>query len=146
MSLFVLKCSTNEVTKSEIEEISKIKNDLELNVEKTYCWINSMPGSQPKFHISGKFAIPKSENADIADIKLMYVKVFQDSKEIYYIQPKIIQNLANNSLEITYSTIQGLLVKRELNKKNKLTVELIFSLNDNEYKYFIQNVIIEEAL
>ncbi|MCB0750582.1 MAG: hypothetical protein KDC52_03825, partial [Ignavibacteriae bacterium] len=55
-------CSTTEVTKTEkpVQKIvKKYSNEVELDIEKTVSWVNLMPGSSPKFHVSGKFKLLK---------------------------------------------------------------------------------------
>ena len=44
-----------------------------------------------------------------------------------------------------YSTIKGLSVKKQLNSKEPIVLELIFLDNKEELKYRINDILVEEA-
>ncbi|MFZ1290629.1 MAG: hypothetical protein WAR79_11100 [Melioribacteraceae bacterium] len=143
-------CSTTDSVKMEKEKveekiITKKINDIVLNIEKTVSWVNLMPGSDSKFHISGKFSIQQNDDYKFEKVELKYVKIYQDEKELYFIQPKIIQTIEKSSKEIIYSTLQGLSVNKDFNKKKNITLELIFNSDGNELKYYIENINVEEV-
>ncbi|MBK7106339.1 MAG: hypothetical protein IPH62_13750 [Ignavibacteriae bacterium] len=148
--LFYISCSSSEVTKIQKKEsginiISKKMNDIDLNIEKTVSWVNLMPGSDSKFHVSGKFIIPQNNKIKIEDIELKFIKVYQEESELYFIQPKTIQKIEKSSKEIIYSTLQGLSLNKNFNKKKNVTFELIFNSNGEELKYYIENINVDEV-
>ncbi len=143
-----ISCSTTEVTKTE-ETTSKVVlkrvNEVKISIDQNNCWINSMPGSEPKFHISGKFSLLPNDNYEIENTKLSFIKVYQNENEFYFIKPTVVENFTENIMEITYSTIKGLSVNKDLNKKNEIVLELIFKSKNADLKYYIENVKIEEV-
>lgn len=147
--LLFISCSTSDVVKigknESKETISKKINDIDLNIEKTVCWINLMPGSSAKFHISGKFSLPENENYNLEEIELKFVKVYQENIELYFIQPKVVQTNEKFYKEIIYSTLQGLALNKNFNKNRNVTLELIFNTGSNELKYYIENIKVEEV-
>jgi len=66
--IVIFGCSTTEVSiKKESETVKiipKFVNEVNLDVEKNVSWINLMPGTIPKFHVSGKISLLKGENYD----------------------------------------------------------------------------------
>ena len=64
--LFSIGCSSSEeTTKRNMDNykvVKKFVNKVNLDVEKNVSWINLMPGSTPKFHVSGKLTLLKSED------------------------------------------------------------------------------------
>ncbi|MCB0746975.1 MAG: hypothetical protein KDC90_05865 [Ignavibacteriae bacterium] len=148
LSIFLASCSTTEVTKTEkpVQKIvKKYTNDVELNVEKTISWVNLMPGTLPKFHVSGKFTLLKNKDYDLEKTKLKFIKIYQDEKEFYFIQPKVLEEISDESKVITYSTIQGLSINKDLNQKKGITFELVFKEGNSELKYYVENVKVEEV-
>jgi len=138
---------TLDVNKVEEKVIEKKVNQVDLEIEKIISWVNLMPGvnSGKKFQISGKLFLLPNDNYDFTKTNLKYVKVFQNGKELYYIQPKVIEKIENNKKEITYSTIKGLSINQDLNMNKKLEMVFIFNANGDELKYYVENVKVEEA-
>ena len=81
------KISTEDIPEKEPAEV--IGNDVELTLGKNVSWVNLMPGSNPKFHISGRVSLLKSENYDFKSTELNMVKVVQSGKDIYLIKPRV---------------------------------------------------------
>ena len=146
--LLISSCSTTKVVKipgTKKLEKKKLVHEVKLNVEKNIGWINLMPGTKPKFHISGKVSLLKNNDYSFENTKLKYVKVFQNGKEMYFIKPKTIEKLKGDTKEILYSTISGLSLVKDLNPNKKLEFEFIFKDGDKEYIYQIKNVEFQEV-
>jgi len=150
ISLAVISCSTTEnvtkkISKDTTTEIVKIVDDVNLELDKNICWVNLMPGSQPKFHISGKISLLKGDDYDNESTTLKFVKVYQANKELYYIMPKVIDSVEGEKVNMTYSTIKGLSINKELNTKKPVIFELIFQDGKDELKYRVENIMVEEV-
>jgi hypothetical protein len=147
--LFVAGCSTTEkVTKKEElpkEKVVEVKNDLDLKIEQSSCWVNLMPGSEPKFHTSGKFILDGNGDYNLQNIELKFIKVFQSGNELYYIIPKVIENESTNSKDVTYSTIRGLSINPDMNVKKPVNLVFIFKDGGNDLKYYLNNIQVEEV-
>lgn len=154
--VLLVRCSS-DVTKKERKEtktekleisIEKPVNELNLEVNGIACWINAMPGTdEPKFHVTGDFVIPSSDNYKLDEIKIKTVVISQDEKKIYYIRPTQDFDLqkAINKKRIRFSTIKGLRIESGLNKNKSANIEIIFTDNKNKFSYFLNNIKIEEA-
>lgn len=150
VSIVIAGCaSTEKVTKKTVEkkETKKVEvtEDVNLELDKNICWVNLMPGSDSKFHISGKVILLKGEDYDNNSAILKFVKVLQGNKELYYIMPKVINSVEGENVNITYSTIKGLSINDELNTKKPVDFELIFNEGKEELKYRINNILVEEV-
>lgn len=146
---FLAACSTSEESAKRntenYSEVKKFTNEVNLDVGKNVSWINSMPGSQPKFHVSGKVKLLHGDDYDPTEMELKYIKIYQGTNELYYIIPKVIDRLENEVKNFTFSTIKGLSINDKLDREKPVMFELIFMLDKSEYKYRINNVIIEEV-
>lgn len=148
ISLFAACSASEESAKRNSENYSEVKkftNEVNLDVGKNVSWINSMPGSQPKFHVSGKVNLLHGNDYDPNEMDLMYIKIYQGAEELYYIIPKVIDRLENEVKSFTFSTIKGLSINEKLDREKPVMFELIFMQDKSEYKYRINNVTIEEV-
>lgn len=139
------KKSTETKQEEALEEI--YLSDIKLNVKKIYCWINLMPGAESRFHITGEFEILKSINYDLNFIKLSEVKIFQEGKILFNVNPKInseLKDTRDNKL-ITFSTVQGLLVHPNLSVDKTIDMLLVFKENNDELTYQISELRIEKV-
>lgn len=149
LSLIVISCSASKKT-SERETVNKkvvkkFVNEVKLDVGKNVSWVNLMPGAEPKFHVSGKITLIKNDNYNIETTHLKYIKIYQTGEELYFIMPKVIENFNGENNNITYSTIKGLNINKDLNTKIPVILELIFIDNKEELKYRVTNVMVEEV-
>lgn len=146
--IIIFGCSSSEInvkqntTNENVME--KFVNEVKLKPDKNICWINVMPGSTPKFHVSGKVTL-LPENDFSENTQLKYIRIFQLGSEIYYIMPKVVERNENNLRNITYSTIKGLSVSQNLNTKIPVVMELVFVDEKEEFRYRINNVNVEEV-
>ena len=147
--IIVFGCSSTEKTvKRDVEnydQVRKFKNELNLDIVESVSWVNLMPGTSPKFHVSGKLTLLKGENYSNDTTELKYIKIYQSGEELYYIMPKVIKNKEGDVNTFTYSTIKGLSIKDQLKTKEPVVFELIFLDNKEEFKFRINDVQVEEV-
>ncbi len=146
--IIIVGCSSSEESVKQNTNIDntikKFVNEVNLKPDKNICWINVMPGSNPKFHVSGKVTL-LPDNDFSENTQLKYIRIFQSGNEIYYIMPKVIELNENNSRNITYSTIRGLSVSQNLNAELPVMMELVFVDDKEEFRYRINNVNVEKV-
>lgn len=143
-----IKCSSSIQQKEigEIEPETTNKDEIQLNVENIYSWINAMPGSKPRFHVTGELEILDDSNYDIKNIRIIKITILQDQKMIFMFRPKIKEELSKDGKTLTFSTIRGLLVNAALDKKKAIDIVFDFDDGSTEIKYVIKNVNIEIAV
>jgi len=144
-------CSSSEETTKKEETttrdvVKKFVNDVNLDIEKNVSWVNKMPGTEPKFHVSGKVSLLEGEDYSTESTKLKYIKIYQEGEELYFIMPKVVEDFKDGVKSIVYSTIKGLSINKNLDTKNAVLFELIFKDGKEELKYKIGNVVVEEAM
>ena len=147
-TLAFVKCSSS-VPQKEIGEVEPeiiYKDEIRLNVKSIISWINAMPGSKPRFHVTGELEILDNSNYDFKHIKITGVTILQDQKMVFMFRPKIMEELDKNKKTLTFSTIKGLLLNAGLNKKKAIDVVFDFYDGSTEIKYVIKNVHIEIAV
>ena len=66
-------------------------------------------------------------------------------KELYFIMPKIIEDLNGNVKNLTYSTLKGLNIDKTLNTEYPVVFEFIFKEGKEELKYRVNNILVEEV-
>jgi hypothetical protein len=149
LALLLFSCSTpKETTKIDTETIDVVKkfvNEVNLEIEKNVSWVNLMPGSEPKFHISGKLSLLNGDDYENETTQLKYIKVYQSGEELYYIMPKVIEELDGTVKKLTFSTIKGLNISKTLDTKSPVVFEFLFYDGKDELKYRENNVIVEEV-
>ncbi len=146
--LLISSCSTTKVVKipgTKKLEKKKLVHEVNLNIEKNIGWINLMPGTEPKFQISGSISLLKGNNYNLKTTNLKYIKVFQSGKELYFVKPKIRVEEKKDFKKYLYSTISGLSLVKDLNPNKKLEFEFIFKDGGKEYIYQIKNVEFQEV-
>lgn len=146
--IFIVGCaSSGDSVKQNTENdniIEKFVNEVNLKSDKNICWVNVMPGSTPKFHVSGKITLlPGNDYSENTQLK--YIRIFQSGSEIYYIMPKVVEQNENNLRDITYSTIRGLSVSQNLNTDKPVIMELVFVDDKEEFRYRINNINVEKV-
>lgn len=149
ITFLVWNCSSSKIEKdeTEIKVLPKVElvRDVNLLVEKTISWVNLMPGSKPKFHISGKVTLGIGDGYNLEDTRLKFVKVFQSGKEVYFVKPKVRVENKSDSVKIMFSTLRGLSINEELNTKKNVMFEFIFNDGKEDYIYQINNVELQEV-
>ena len=146
--MLLWSCSTTKVetTKKTEKALTKqLIHDVNLSVEKNVSWVNLMPGTRPKFHISGKISLLEGDNYNLKTTNLKYIKVFQNGKEIYFVKPKIREEIKDNVKNYLYSTISGLSIVKELDTKKNVDFEFVFKDGKKELIYQIKNVELQEV-
>ena len=140
-------CSASDETVRNTENYDKVlkfENEVNLEIDKNICWVNVMPGTTPKFHVSGRLSLSPGDNYS-DDTQLKYIRIFQSGSEIYYIMPKVIVSNDKELKNITYSTIKGLSVSQNLDTQKPVMLELVFIDKKEEFRYRINNVNVEKV-
>ena len=146
--LAFVKCSSS-VPQKEIGEVEPeiiYKDEIRLNVKSIISWINAMPGSKPRFHVTGELEILDNSNYDFQHIKITRVTILQDQKMVFMFRPKIKEEINKSKKTLTFSTIKGLLLNAGLNQKKSIDIVFDFDDGSTEIKYVIKNVHIEIAV
>jgi len=146
----VYSCSSSEKTTKNMEKKIEIEpeenvSELNLQIEKNVGWINLMPGTKPKFHVSGKLALLKGDSYNNEKTVLNFIKIYQSGKEIYFIKPKVREEYSIEIKSFVYSTIRGLSLNQDLNTKKSVNFEFLFSDGNEKFNYSVNNIMIEEV-
>ena len=145
--VFFEGCSSSlpEVNKiAEVEE-SIYENDVRINVKQIFSWVNRMPGSKPRFHISGELEVLEDSKYNINNIIIKKIKIIQFNNVVYNFTPKVESKFNDETKTIIFSTIRGLLVSAMLDSKKNINVEILLSDSANEILLKIPSISIEEA-
>jgi hypothetical protein len=147
LSIIINGCSSSlpEIKKVASTESSIYDNDLRINTKQIYSWINRMPGSKARFHISGELELLENSKYDVANTTIKKVKIIQNNTTIYQFTPKSEIKMENEIRVILFSTIRGLLVSTILESDKTIDVEIQLSDSANDFSYIITEVNIEEA-
>ncbi len=143
-------CATTKVQKEE-GKISPKKTipEQEMNIEvlKIYSWINLMPGSEPRFNISGEIKVkPKNGDYKLSDLLFAQIKIKQNGRTVYFIKPTVREEGESKEYrKLLFSTIKGLSLTPDLNPEKKVDAELIFDDDGDELKFIIKNISIEKV-
>lgn len=138
--LLLSSCSSRKIQRHGDESLVVYVNEI-------YSWVNLMPGSESRFHITGDIEILVSKNYDFNFVNLISLIVYQNNKEIYRISPVIQEDDITERpyKNIKFSTIRGLLLNRELNIDQRISLGMIFNEGSNEIIYILDNVKINKA-
>jgi hypothetical protein len=149
--VFMISCSSEKTVKEkeipqkmdEIFQQEVIAEFTELNL-----WVNLMPNSDGKLHVSGIVGVNENFDYDINFIRLQDVVIKQDSKMLFMIKP-IVQldpNLSNNNKKIfRFSTSSGMSLNPEVDLNKNCDLEFHFYDGNKLYKYLVDNVKIEKT-
>ncbi len=149
IGLVLFGCATTKVREKEHAPVpEKISAEQEMNVDviKINSWINLMPGTDPRFNISGEIEIkPKNSDYQLMDLLFTEIKIKQNGKTVYFIKPTVREETGKKDLrKLLFSTIKGLSITPDLNPDKHIDVELIFDDDGDELKYVIRNVKVEK--
>jgi len=142
------QCSPS-VPQKEIGEVQTeivYADEIRLNVKSIFSWINAMPGSKPRFHVTGDLEILDNSNYDFQNISITMVTILQDQKMVFMFRPKIKEELKKDKKSLIFSTVKGLLLNAALNQKKPIDILFDFTDGSTELKYVINNVHIEIAV
>ncbi len=147
LSLLVYQCSSSlpEVKTVDSAEETIYKNNLRINSKQIYCWVNKMPGSKARFHVSGELELLDNSDYEIENTSIEMVEIIQNDETIYQFTPKVREEMHDNGKKIIFSTIRGLLLTLALDSKKSIDVKIFLSDSANEIKYIIPKVKIEEV-
>ena len=145
--VFINGCSSSlpEVKKASEGEDSIYENDVRINVKQIYSWVNRMPGSKPRFHISGELKVLEDSKYNINNITIKKIKITQFNNIVYNFTPKLDSKFNEDTKTIIFSTIRGLLVSAMLDSKKNIDVEILLSDSADEVIIKIPDISIEEV-
>lgn len=149
--LLLLSSCSSEITRRqeyENKEMDKLLiQDLKLNVNEIYSWVNLMPGSDSRFHITGDIDLLESIKYDFKFVRLASIIIYQDDIEIYRISPVIREDDSFDTLSknIKFSTIRGLLINKDLKTDQMIDIDLVFNEGSSELIYKLDNLKINTA-
>ena len=146
--LFIVSsCSSSlpEIKKVDTEESSIYENSLRINTKQIFSWVNRMPGSKARFHISGELELLENSEFDIANTTISKIKIIQSGTEVYQFTPKYEIEKKEDVRTITFSTIRGLLVSVLLDASETIDVKILLSDSATDVEFVIPNVNIEEV-
>lgn len=146
----LIGCSTTEESTKKTEEnktrvVKKFVNDVNLEIDKNVSWVNLMPGAEPKFHVSGMISLLDGDNYNNKTTELKFIKIYQSGEELYFLMPKVIEDSEEGTKNLTYSTIKGLSINKNLDTKKPVMIEYIFKDGKDELKYRVNNLMVEEV-
>ncbi len=144
---FLNSCSSSlpEIKEVPDEESSIYENNLRINTKQIYSWINRMPGSKARFHVSGELELLENSEFDITTTKISKIKILQGGTEVYQFTPKYEIKEESGSRTITFSTIRGLLVSLMLDANETIDIKILLSDSTNNVEFIIPKVDIEEV-
>jgi len=150
LTLFILGlvgCSSSTLEIRKVEKISEgiYKDDLRINIKKIYAWVNLMPGSKARFHITGSIELLEDSEYDLENVSIKKINIVQNKKSIYQFTPKMEEKLLENKKSILFSTIRGLLLTSALDREKGIDVKLLISDSSSEIIYLIPDVKISEV-
>ncbi len=143
-------CATSKVQKEKKEApAEKVRAEQELNIEvlKINTWINFMPGTEPRFNISGEIKIkPKDNEYKLTDLLFTEIKIKQNGSTVYFVKPTVREEGENkNYRKLLFSTIKGLSLTPDLKPDKTVDAELIFDNDGDELSYFVKGIKIEKV-
>lgn len=151
LALILFGCSETQITKDTRykkklpagEKLPELKN---VTIKKLYAWVDLMPGSEPRFNISGDLTFVNKPGINLDKLKLKYIKIYQNKNRIFFIKPTTRENVPDNSdLKILFSTIKGMILTPGFNYNKQIDVKLIFVDDGDEFEKVIENVPIEKV-
>lgn len=145
--ILLYQCSSSlpEIKTAESKEDSIYKNNLRINTKQIYCWINRMPGSKARFHVSGELKLLENSDYEIKNTSIKTIYIIQNNEVIYQFTPKVREEMYSNSKKIIFSTIRGLLLTLTLDSEKYFNVKIILSDSATEIEYIIPKVNVEEV-
>ncbi|MBI9070312.1 MAG: hypothetical protein JEY94_01870 [Melioribacteraceae bacterium] len=139
--LTIFSCTStvrfNKNDKFEYESTINIK------VNKAYCWINEMPGSERRFNITGDILVLESPGYNCENVELKTIKILQNNLEVYFIKPVVRKD--DSKTRIQFSTVKGLLPNENLDINKNVDIYFIFEEDDDIFTYLKKNCKIDRV-
>jgi hypothetical protein len=117
-----------------------------------YAWVNLMPGSKARFHVTGDVKIEKKGEIDLNEVQFREVSVYQDDKLLYSFQPalrdKEKSGQGKDSLESRYlkfSDAGGFELDSRLKMDHPVKLKFHFVLGTESYFYSSKVINIEKV-
>ncbi len=152
LSSFLLwNCSGTKEVKKEAEdkyvEVKEAIQEMNVEVDSIFAWVNLMLGGPKKFHITGEVTVLPSGKYEAKSLTLKRIDIFQNNVLHYMIKPTI-QNPENESKEsktFLFSTIRGLGLNPGFSYDKKIDALFIFDENGETFQYLVKDLKINKA-
>ena len=147
-------CSSSKVNKDDRDEKKSdelvkevVEKDFKIQTNNIYSWINLMPGSEPRFNITGDINLVASAEKDYSKVILNRISVIQENKTIFQIIPTVREGEwnENEGRDFIFSTIKGILLTPDFDREKKIDIELRFTDGQNTYTFKIINNKVEKV-
>lgn len=140
--------STKRVEKTDTE--SDGSQELIIEFDKVYSWVNLMPGpdAKPSFHITGEIKLFESGAYNLSELQLAQINIYQNNETVFSFKPdvRLKENLSAEKVKLlVFSTITGLFVKNNLNYEKPVDAKFIFKHNSELFSYTVNDIKIEKA-
>ncbi|NOX19142.1 MAG: hypothetical protein GXO87_12785 [Chlorobi bacterium] len=144
-------CAGKKEVQKEAEdkyvEVKEAIQEMNVEVDSIYAWVNLMPGGPKKFNITGKVIVLPSGDYDANKLTLKRIDIFQRDVLHYMIKPTV-QNpdKENNDGKVfLFSTIRGVGLNPGFNYDKKIDALFIFEQNGETFRYLVKDLKMEKA-
>lgn len=116
-----------------------------------YAWVNLMPGSRPRFHITGDVEIHGEEEVQLDSIIFKEVKVSQNNDNFYSFRPTIdlktaeTKNKNSKIRSIHFSDGRGYEIGSMFNFGKPVKLQFVFSYKTELFIYNTREVKVEKV-
>lgn len=123
----------------------------EYEITQVNTWLNLMPGSKAKFHLSAEESVKSPYPLDEFFLRIESVNVYQSGEIIYSFVPEMnitAQSIDDNGMNIYLIELkldEGLLLDEKINKDLSVDVEFIFPEEFDKENILIKNVELVKA-
>ena len=152
LALIVYSCGSSSEISVEEQEVMKIVEDYESNidvdVDDLFCWILKSPGidDDPTFHVSGELEIEEDKKYDFTILRLSLVKIYQNNLPVFVLSPVVRENQKNigsDYRKIIFTSSRDLTKRLNLDLEENVDVELLFKDGDKSFTFKMFNISIE---
>ncbi|MFO7525480.1 MAG: hypothetical protein R6W68_08510 [Ignavibacteriaceae bacterium] len=127
--------------------------NVDIEIVEINSWLNLMPGGPGSFHLSGEAAIYSGTDNMIFNIDMKEVSVFTNNDLLYTFKPVFKYSrtepdysLNEKRIEVyQFYTESGLEIREVLMGDNRINVELIFKIDDEEIRKTMNDVEVTRA-
>ncbi len=152
VAVFIYSCSSSDSVKEKevgAEKLDEMElQEVRLDIKIISAWINLMPNTDSKFHVSGEVSVKENFKYDLNFMSIAKINISQNDEQIYSIIPtvQVDGNLSTeNSKYFRFSTIRGLSRDPRLIINDPVEFDLVFDDGNDEYTYYINNVEIKKV-
>jgi hypothetical protein len=124
---------------------SSIEYQRMITLNEVNLWLNLMPGGPPTFHFSGQVGV---EVEIVDEIELEEVHVFQRNKKLFTERPfftRLSKQVPQFNKYLFIFGIKDGLPSHQINTDLPTDLVLVFNVNGEEVKFFIDEITIEKV-